>query len=364
MRLAPPDTREGCMSEVRRLSANGTARQAPVALEAKGVWKVFGSGAKTFGRLPAAERTPDALAAADVIGAVQDASFRIVRGEVFVIMGLSGSGKSTLLRCLTRLIESTEGEIRYDGENILGLDEKSLVELRRRRMGMVFQHFALLPNRTVLGNVAFPLEVQGMPRVNAETRAAELIETVGLKGRGDRFPSELSGGQQQRVGIARSLTTNPEFWFLDEPFSALDPLIRADLQGEVQRLQQTQTRTVVFVTHDLDEAILLADRIAIMEGGRIVQIGTPEELVIRPATDYVRRFVAKVSPARVVRVSSLMAPADGGNATAGVRADATIFEIARELVAAEGPLPVLNVGGSQVGYLDRQRALATLAAGA
>jgi glycine betaine/proline transport system ATP-binding protein len=295
---------------------------------------------------------------------VQDASFRIARGEVFVIMGLSGSGKSTLLRCLTRLIEPTGGEIRYDGEDVLKLGDKALVEIRRRRMGMVFQHFALLPNRTVLGNVAFPLEVQGTPRADAEARALKLIETVGLGGREARFPAELSGGQQQRVGIARSLTTNPEFWFLDEPFSALDPLIRADLQAEVLRLQQTHTRTVVFVTHDLDEAIRIADRIAIMEGGRIVQIGTPEELVTQPATDYVRRFVAKVSPARVVRVSSLMGPAEGGGVTAGVKADATISEIASELVSATGPLPVLNAAGRQIGSLDHRRALATLAAGA
>lgn len=232
------------MSELGIAVSQNAVRQTPAALEVKGVWKVFGSGARTFGRLPASERTPDALAASGIVGAVQNATFSVSRGEVFVIMGLSGSGKSTLLRCLTRLIETTEGEICYDGDNILKLDDKALVELRRRRMGMVFQHFALLPNRTVIGNVAFPLEVQGMLRAEAEARALELIETVGLKGREGRFPSELSGGQQQRVGIARSLTTNPEFWFLDEPFSALDPLIRADLQAEVSRLQKTQTRTV------------------------------------------------------------------------------------------------------------------------
>ncbi|ANK85701.1 MULTISPECIES: quaternary amine ABC transporter ATP-binding protein [Rhizobium] len=337
-------------------------RTAPVALEASGVWKVFGADAASFGQRPASARTPEALAAAKVVGAVQDATFRIARGEVFVIMGLSGSGKSTLLRCLTRLIEPTEGEVHYDGENILKLSDKALVDIRRRRMGMVFQHFALLPNRTVLGNIAFPLEVQGMPRAKAEARARELIDTVGLAGREARFPAELSGGQQQRVGIARSLTTNPEFWFLDEPFSALDPLIRADLQAEVLRLQRTQTRTVVFVTHDLDEAIRLADRIAIMEGGRIVQIGTPEELVTRPATDYVRRFVAKVPPARVVRVSSLMSPAQGQNGGFGVSAGSTISEIAPELVSGAGALPVLDAGGRQIGSLDRQQALATLAA--
>jgi len=343
------------------MSDAATDRDAPAAIDAKGIWKVFGRDAAGFARLPPEARTPEALAAAGLVGAVQDATFEIGRGEVFAIMGLSGSGKSTLLRCLTRLIEPTAGKVAFNGRDILTLGEKELVELRRQRMGMVFQHFALLPNRTVVGNVAFPLEVQGMPRDKAEARAMELIETVGLKGREARFPAQLSGGQQQRVGIARSLTTNPEFWFLDEPFSALDPLIRADLQAEVLRLQRTQTRTVVFVTHDLDEAIRLADRIAIMEAGRIIQIGTPEELVMQPATDYVRRFVAKVPPARVVKVSSIMAAAEAGAATAGVSAGATIAEIAPDLVSAEGPLPVLD-GGRQVGWLDRSAALKTLAA--
>ena len=348
------------MSETDLAAPGSLAR--PVALEARDVWKAFGPAAAAFGQLPAAARTPEALAAAGLVGAVQDASFRILRGEVFVIMGLSGSGKSTLLRCLTRLIEPSAGQILYDGDDILGLAPKALVEIRRRRMGMVFQHFALLPNRTVLDNVAFPLEVQGVPRAEARASARALIETVGLQDREGRFPAELSGGQQQRVGIARSLTTNPDFWFLDEPFSALDPLIRADLQAEVLRLQDLHNRTVVFVTHDLDEAIRLADRVVIMEGGRIVQIGTPEALVTRPATDYVRRFVAKVAPARVIRVSSLMTPVDGGTATRGVPAAATISEIARELVSASGALPVLE-GGRQIGSLDRMQALATLAEG-
>ncbi|MCB2103793.1 MAG: ATP-binding cassette domain-containing protein [Rhodobacteraceae bacterium] len=338
--------------------AEVTTKRA-TALAARGVWKIFGAHADRFARLAPAERTAEALAREGLVGAVQDASFEIGRGEVFVIMGLSGSGKSTLLRCLTRLIEPSMGEILCDGQDILKLDDKALVTLRRQRMGMVFQHFALLPNRTVLTNIAFPLEVQGMPRAQAEARARDLVEMVGLSGREARFPSELSGGQQQRVGIARSLATDPEFWFLDEPFSALDPLIRADLQTEVLRLQTTQTRTVIFVTHDLDEAIRLADRIAIMEGGRIVQIGTPEDLVMRPASDYVRRFVAKVPPARVVRVASLMEPG-AGEASRGIRFDATISEIGPDLLSTEGPLPVLDGSGRQIGALDRRRALETL----
>ena len=252
-------------------------------------------------RPPASPVELEALARRAWVGAVQDASFAVATGEVCVIMGLSGSGKSTLLRCLTRLVEPTAGAILLNGQDLCAANEAQLRDLRRRHMGMVFQHFALLPNRTVLGNIAFPLEVQGIPRAQAEARARDLIDTVGLTGREGRYPSELSCGQQQRIGIARSLATDPDVWFLDEPFSALDPLIRADLQDEVLRLQAQLARTVIFVTHDLDEAIRLADRIAIMEGGRVVQIGTPEDLVTKPASDYVRRFVAKVPPARVVR---------------------------------------------------------------
>ncbi|WP_138471547.1 glycine betaine/L-proline ABC transporter ATP-binding protein [Poseidonocella sp. HB161398] len=335
----------------------------PVVLSARSVWKVFGEDEAAFRARPGPNRAPAALERDGLVGAVQEASFDIARGEVFVIMGLSGSGKSTLLRCLTRLIEPTEGEILYHGEDILKLPEKPLAELRRTRMGMVFQHFALLPNRTVLGNIAFPLEVQGMARAEAEARARALVEVVGLSGREDRMPSQLSGGQQQRVGIARSLATDPEFWFLDEPFSALDPLIRADLQAEVLRLQREHQRTAIFVTHDLDEAIRLADRIAIMESGRIVQIGTAEDLVTRPATDYVRRFVAKVPPAKVIRVASLMSAEVMPDAVETVPAASTIAAVAPRLVAGSGPLAVTDASGLPVGCLDRQTALRTLAEG-
>lgn len=332
-------------------------------MSVKGVWKVFGQRAEAFHARAPADRTPDVLLRDELAGAVQDATFEIGQGEIFVIMGLSGSGKSTLLRCLTRLIEPTEGQIRFDDEDILSLEPRVLSKLRRNRMGMVFQNFTLLPNRTVLGNVAFPLEVQGMDRARAAARAMELIEVVGLNGREERFPAELSGGQQQRVGIARSLTTEPAFWFLDEPFSALDPLIRADLQVEVLRLQREHSRTVIFVTHDLDEAIRLADRIAIMEGGRIVQIGTPEELVIKPATDYVRSFVAKVPPAAVIRVASLMTAAGAEPGSEAVRASATIAKIAPQIVTGSGELSVLDGCGRTVGALNRQQALQTLANG-
>ena len=204
----------------------------------------------------------------------------VSRGEIFVIMGLSGSGKSTLVRCLARLIEPTAGEVMFAGRNLLKASPKELIELRRHKMGMVFQHFALLPHLTVLDNVAFPLEIQGVARKDREARAREMTALVGLKGREHNLPQELSGGQQQRVGIARSLATDPDIWFLDEPFSALDPLIRREMQNEFLRLQSVLQKTIVFITHDFDEAIRLADRIAIMQEGRIVQIGTPEELVL------------------------------------------------------------------------------------
>jgi glycine betaine/proline transport system ATP-binding protein len=340
------------------------APDAPLALQVKGLWKVFGAATPAFRATSPDERSPEDLARRGWLGAVQDASFAIAKAEVFVIMGLSGSGKSTLLRCLTRLIEPSEGVILLNGQDMCQADEPTLQALRRRHMGMVFQHFALLPNRTVLGNITFPLEVQGIKRAEADARARALIDTVGLSGREGRFPAELSGGQQQRIGIARSLATNPDFWFLDEPFSALDPLIRADLQDEVLRLQRQLAKTVVFVTHDLDEAIKIADRVAIMEGGRIVQIGTPEALVTQPATDYVRRFVAKIPPARVVRVRSLMQAWAGDVLAADpVPASATISDIAPRLIAGAAMLPVVDAAGTRVGMLDRGKALAVLAGG-
>ena len=334
----------------------------PTALEVENVWKVFGADARQFQSLDSDQRSPEEFARRSWVPAVRDASFSVGKGEVFVIMGLSGSGKSTLVRCLTRLVEPTSGTIKLDGENLLTANEKRLVDIRRTQFGMVFQHFALLPNRTVLGNILFPLEVQGINKATAEARAKELILMVGLEGKEKRFPKELSGGQQQRIGIARSLATDPAIWFLDEPFSALDPLIRADLQDELIRLQATLAKTIVFITHDLDEAIRIADRIAIMENGQIVQIGTAEDLVTKPATDYVRRFVSKVSPAKVTKVSSLMQPGSGaGLAIDPVSSNSTIAEIGPILVRGAGPISVVNLKGVVIGTLDRALALQVLA---
>ena len=336
--------------------------ERPVALEVDGVWKVYGATSSSFAAIDPDRRVPEEFARRGMVAAVRNARFSIGRGEVFVIMGLSGSGKSTMVRCLTRLVEPTAGAIRLDGEDLLSASERRLTEIRRKHFGMVFQHFALLPNRTVLGNILFPLEVRGESRARAEERARELISMVGLEGRENRFPSELSGGQQQRIGIARSLATDPSLWFLDEPFSALDPLIRSDLQEELLRLQKTLAKTIVFITHDLDEAIRIADRIAIMENGEIVQIGTAEDLVCRPADDYVRRFVARVPPAKVVRVGSLMDPANGPAPAGPVVFVSDTIETIGPLLVSSGPkLPVTGADGMLAGMLDRQRALRVLA---
>ncbi len=282
-----------------------------VKLECRSVWKLFGGGAGRFlAQQGPAATAADALAAG-LIPAVADVSLSVREGEIFVIMGLSGSGKSTLVRCMSRLVEPTAGEVLFNGQDLRTIGARRLIELRRHAMGMVFQHFALLPHLTVLGNVAFPLEVQGVRRAEREDRARAIIEMVGLGGREDFFPRELSGGQQQRVGIARSLAVEPELWFLDEPFCALDPLIRREMQDEFVRLQSVLKKTIVFITHDFDEAIRLADRIAIMKDGGIVQVGTPEDLVLTPADAYVAEFTKAVTRAKVVRVRSLMRPADG-----------------------------------------------------
>ena len=322
-------------------------------LECAGVWKLFGEGAARFLAERAGAVTLEDLHAAGLIGAVRDANLVVREGEIFVIMGLSGSGKSTLVRCMSRLIEPTAGRILFKGENLLAMPEKKLIELRRHQMGMVFQHFALLPHLNVLSNVAFPLEVQGLARAERERRAMEVIELVGLKGREHYYPRELSGGQQQRVGIARSLAVEPLIWFLDEPFSALDPLIRREMQDEFMRLQSMLRKTIVFITHDFDEAIRLADRIAIMKDGAIIQIGTPEDLVTHPADGYVADFTREIPRAKVLSVRAVMGePVD--SASGEVRADDKVQEVAATVAAGRAPFAVLDENGAVIGSLDRE----------
>ena len=325
-------------------------------ISCRNLWKIYGAAPdKLVGQ------SVEAIRAAGHVAAVRDVNLEIGRGEMLVIMGLSGSGKSTLVRCLSRLVESTSGAITIEGQDLLGLSEGDLIALRRSKMGMVFQNFALLPHRTVLDNVAFPLEMRGSGRHDRRDRAMEMIRLVGLEGREDHFPRELSGGQQQRVGIARSLAIEPDIWFLDEPFSALDPLIRREMQDEFLRLQGMLGKTIVFITHDFDEALRLADRIAIMYEGAIEQVDTPDQIVMNPATEYVARFTREIARARVVHARALVKPMNG-LAPVGepVAASATIASLGRRLVAAEGEVAVVDANGEALGLLDRSAALALL----
>lgn len=342
-------------------AGNDTVPARP-KLSCRKLWKVFGTDVDSLfdnnGQVDLAM-----LEQGNYICAVRDASFEVEEGETFVIMGLSGSGKSTLLRCMTRLIEPSAGEIQFESQDLMQASEKELIELRRHKMGMVFQHFALLPNRSVLGNVALPLEVQGIPRIEREQRAMEVIKLVGLDGREDYYPRELSGGQQQRVGIARSLAAEPEIWFLDEPFSALDPLIRREMQDEFMRLQNVLHKTIVFITHDFDEAIRLADRIAIMKDGVIIQIGSPEQLVLNPASDYVAEFTHGIPRTRVLSAESLMQPVAGDAFAGAVSAGETIDSQLHNILNADrdAVFSVNNARGEIIGALPRALVIDLLA---
>ncbi|AKH98970.1 glycine betaine/L-proline transport ATP binding subunit [Hoeflea sp. IMCC20628] len=324
-------------------------------LVCRNVWKLFGPDAASF--LAGHNGRPDAeaIAEAGLVGAVRQVDLDVHEGEIFVIMGLSGSGKSTLVRLMSRLIEPSGGDVLFKGENLLKVSQARMIEIRRHQMGMVFQHFALLPHLTVLDNVAFPLDIQGMSRAEREARAREMIELVGLAGKESAFPRLLSGGQQQRVGIARSLAVEPEIWFLDEPFSALDPLIRREMQDEFMRLQTKLHKTIVFITHDFDEAIRLADRIAIMKDGEIVQAGTPEEIVLTPATSYVAEFTKNVARAKVIRTRSLMVPVDNGGVDGPtVSARSTIADVAPLFLDGIAHLGIADDTGKLIGRLDRE----------
>ncbi|MEU6384411.1 glycine betaine/L-proline ABC transporter ATP-binding protein [Streptomyces bauhiniae] len=329
-----------------------------------GLWKVFGPKPE---RVPAdpelAALSPAELRAeTGCTAAVRDVSFEVRKGEVFVVMGLSGSGKSTLVRCLTRLIEPTAGTIAIDGEDVRAMDRGRLRELRRHRAAMVFQHFGLLPHRTVLDNVAYGLEIQGMGRAERREKAAEVIAKVGLEGFEKRRPGQLSGGQRQRVGLARALAVDPEVLLFDEPFSALDPLIRRDMQDEVARLHSEEGRTMVFITHDLTEALKLGDRIALMRDGRVVQLGTPEEIVNSPADDYVREFVRDVPREQVVTCRTAMRPASPEEAGSGpaVRPEAPVAEAIEAVARAGEPARVMD-DGTCMGVVDSDALLNVVA---
>jgi len=286
------------------------------AIEVEHLWQVFGaqaeaalSAAMSGGRSPAEAAAQ--MRERGLIPAVIDANFSVAAGELFVIMGLSGSGKSTLVRGVSRLVDPTAGTVRIAGEDITAATARRMIELRRHKLGMVFQHFGLFPHMTVLDNVAFPLKVRGMARAERYAKVGEIIDMVGLNGRETAYPRELSGGQRQRVGIARSLAGDCEVWFLDEPFSALDPLIRRQLQDEFLGIQDKLKTTIIFITHDIAEALKLADRIAIMRDGVIVQIGTPTEIVLDPVDDYVREFSRDIPRGRHMTLDAVMEPAAG-----------------------------------------------------
>jgi glycine betaine/proline transport system ATP-binding protein len=327
-------------------------------ISCRALWKLFGPDPEGFLARHNGFPRAEAIAAEGYIGAVRDVSFDVREGEILVVMGLSGSGKSTLVRCLSRLVDATAGQILFDGQDLRTVGRHELIELRRHKMGMVFQHFGLLPHRTVLDNVAFPLEVQGVPRARRIERAHEVIRLVGLEGRERYYPRELSGGQQQRVGIARSLAVEPEVWFLDEPFSALDPLIRREMQDEFLRLQRLLKKTIVFITHDFDEATRLADRIGIMKDGALIQLGTPEELVTRPADAYVADFTRDAPRTKLITAGGAIdGPASAATGPA-VSARATIEQVAPAVLRAGAPIPVVDDTGAVIGSLSRERVLA------
>ena len=317
------------------------------AISVRSLWKVFGPNPESLIGSPDAELSRAELRnkTGNTI-AVRDVSFDVAQGEVFVVMGLSGSGKSTLVRCMTRLIEPTRGQLLYGEEDLLTVSPQRLRELRRTKFSMVFQHFGLLPHRKVVDNIAYSLEINGVKKADRHKRAHEVIELVGLQGYAEAYPEQLSGGMQQRVGLARALAVDPEIMFLDEPFSALDPLIRRDMQNEVIRLHHELGKTMVFITHDLQEAAKVGDRIAIMRDGALVQVGTPADLVAAPADEYVENFVRDIAKSHVLTLRYLARPAQEGEDTSGpeLPADTIIRDATKLITDVHRPIRVSDNG--------------------
>lgn len=334
------------------------------ALSVTNLWKIFGRGADRIVGTPAAELSRAELKEQTgcVVG-VRDVSFDVAPGEVFVVMGLSGSGKSTLVRCLTRLIEPTAGDVVIDGRDITGAGEAQLRELRRTHVSMVFQHFGLLPHRQVIDNVAYALEVRGVGKKERRATAQETIDLVGLAGFERSYPDQLSGGMQQRVGLARALANDPALLLFDEPFSALDPLIRRDMQNEVIRLHRELGKTMVFITHDLQEALKLGDRILIMRDGEIVQVGAPDEVVGAPADDYVRDFTSDVPRSHVLTLKWVMRDPRPDDSVDGpvMSSDTVVWKAARAALASEHPVRVID-DGELVGIVDNDAILRVVVA--
>lgn len=323
-------------------------------ISVRGLWKVYGHRAERIVGSPEADLPRGELeATTGCVVAMRDIDLDVAPGEVFVVMGLSGSGKSTLVRCLTRLIEPTAGTVTIKGVDVTKADDSQLLQVRRHTVSMVFQHFGLLPHRTLIDNVAFGLEIRGTDRHERRERATRTLELVGLKGMGDYKPHQLSGGQQQRVGLARALATDPDVLLFDEPFSALDPLIRREMQDEVIRLRSEVRTTMVFITHDLSEALRLGDRIAIMRDGRFVQVGTPAEVVLEPADDYVRNFVRDVPRSHVVPVDAVMDDLGTGPYAGDIAGTTKVRDVVSMVARSELPVRVLDAGGEPVGSISR-----------
>jgi len=329
----------------------------------RSVWKVYGPKAdRIVGSPDAALSRQELLEKTGCVAAVRDVSFEVAEGEVFVVMGLSGSGKSTLVRMINRLHDPTSGQVFVDGEDVVKLDDERLRELRRRKISMVFQHFGLFPHRRIVENVAFGLEVQGIEKDERNAKASEILEVVGLGGWGNSYPDELSGGMQQRVGLARALATDPQIMLFDEPFSALDPLIRRDMQDEVLKLQRELKKTMIFITHDLMEALKLGNRIAIMKDGGFVQVGTPEDVVAHPADGYVADFIRDVPRAHVLTARTIMEPASSGNGQAfgsDISPDTVVQELLPLVVSSDLPLRVTE-DDVMIGVVDRTAVLTAM----
>jgi glycine betaine/proline transport system ATP-binding protein len=364
---------------------NGTAdANAKAVVSCRNVWKVFGAQPKELAKSLTAQKSakgteaiPPALASKEEllttgsVVAVRDVSFDVYEGETFVVMGLSGSGKSTLLRCLPRLIEPTLGQVWVDGVDMTHADRRRLREMRRHKMSMVFQNFGLFPHRRVIDNVAYGLEIQGVGRVQRNARAREVLELVNLSGWENHYPGQLSGGMQQRVGLARALAVDPAILLFDEPFSALDPVIRREMQDELLRLELQMSKTLVFITHDFVEAIKLGSRIAIMKDGAFVQVGTPEEIVLHPADAYVAEFIQDVPKSKVLTARTIMRPlhdhANGAENGTGltiemgremgnlpISSSTKLDEMIPILAATDQVFPVVDEQDQLVGCVDRQ----------
>ena len=333
------------------------------AIQIQNVWKVFGNTSKEA--LDAIQNKKisktEALENYNSVIGVSDVSFDVKQGEIFCVMGLSGSGKSTLVRHINRLLEPTSGKILINGQDVMAFDRENLQELRNKKIGMVFQNFALMPHRSVVDNIAMPLEIRGVSKNDRLDAANKILEIVELQGWGNKFAHELSGGMQQRVGLARALAADPEFLLMDEPFSALDPLIRRQLQAEFIKLSKQMKKTTVFITHDLDEAVRVGHRIAIMRDGKVIQIGTPEEIVVSPADEYVADFVKGISRLKVVQAKTIMQSIESYESTNGklnqnsnsVGENELLSKLIELSKSSEGPLVVKDNNQNNVGVLTQ-----------